>query len=108
MAMTLETYAGKQARNYSSNPTIDVAIVESAAHCNACGGEVVNLTPCTPNSWPLPRWAHVNPTDDHYISPRPTCDCCGSDEAATASQHNWHDQVACTRCGGITGWAIGD
>lgn len=77
MTTTFEKFAGQQARNYSTLPTIDVEII-TAEH-------------------PAPRGY-------------PTCQYCGTTDAeyVTSHQYSWYDAVVCTRCGGVTGWPIGD
>lgn len=126
---TLETFVGKQAANYSTLPTIDVEIIpedERDFHCAICGGDLR----ADPRRG-LPRWLHVDEPEceghesldgahmgetvfcdgtcvRHHITPRATCAYCGADEATTFRQHAWHDAIECGRCGGITGWAIGD
>lgn len=94
--------------NYCTLPTIDVEVLtEQPNHCGTCGGEAVNLN--AGQGYGLPNWVHTDPeAEQHYISPRPTCTYCGSDEGTTYRQHSWYDAIECTRCGGENGWPIGD
>lgn len=107
--MTLAEYGGKQARNYSRMPTIDVPIIENEyRHCANCGEAVYREA----GTWStvLGRTLHLDGTDEHYVTARPKCAYCGTDDPAEVSFHqrNWSDETECTRCGGITGYAIGD
>jgi len=106
--MTLAHFAGKQSRNYSQNPTINVEILtDETRHCSTCGEPALRTNP--ENLYGLPEYAHVEPTlESHRITLRAVCAYCGSDEHIVARQHAWYDAAECSRCGGVTGWAIGD
>lgn len=110
MTTTLTAFAGKQARNYSSNPRIDVDIIpvdERKPHCSTCGVEVIRLNPT--DLYGIPQYAHTEQVETpHHISIRACCAYCGSDESVKAIQHAWYDAIECSRCGGVTGYAIGD
>ena len=108
MATTFEKYAGQSARNYSSLPTIDVEILEPD-HSKCKCGEPIHLDRSIPY---MTQWRHEDPALDqqHSATPPLECDYCGSQDPALVkfSQPAWHDEVSCKRCGGSTGWAIGD
>jgi len=109
MATTLEAFAGKQAGNYSSNPTIDVEILDPAARCWKCGDKII---------WDKTigisgQWIHEDETAEreyHSVSARTRCRYCGTDdpEVVVSSQEAWYDRTHCSRCDGVTGFAIGD
>ncbi|AYD87312.1 hypothetical protein SEA_VALENTINIPUFF_8 [Microbacterium phage ValentiniPuff] len=111
MTTTLEKFAGKQAANYSTNPTIDVEIleVEDNRPCSTCGLDTVYNSA-------VYSVVHVD-ADGNYVDYAVTrhtptresaCSFCGAIGTTTLSQHAWHDAVSCSRCGGIQGWSIGD
>lgn len=111
MVTTFEKFAGKQATNYSTNPTIDVEILTPPEErpCSTCGLNVVY----DPKSYSM---SHVDADGNHvdyavtrHLPSRESeCSFCGALGTVTVSQHAWHDAVTCSRCGGIQGWAIGD
>lgn len=96
--------------NYCTLPTIDVEIIPSSdrtPHCATCGGDLVDTN--AGDVWAWPEYTHaVEPDVKHYISRRATCQYCGSDEHTTSHQRSWSDELDCSRCGGTTGFAIGD
>ena len=126
---TFTALAGKQARNYCTLPTIDVPIVEEIEfHCEGCGG---TLASAGQNSIGLTKWVHEDEPEceghesldgahmgeavycdgtcvKHSTSVRPTCEYCGSDEQMTEKHYSWYDALECGRCGGVTGFALGD
>lgn len=103
---TLTKWKGKRVGNYCSLPTIDVPVIEEPKReCAKCRAEV---------RWDERSYRHVHvdiSVPDHgYISVLPTCHYCGTNDPAYVSlkQYPWHDATECTRCGGSTGYAIGD
>lgn len=108
MSTTFEKYAGKPARNYCDNPTKDVEILECTPECSKCAGEMRWDPKGGGYGWGT--WVHVGDTDCRHWAPRATCAYCGTNEAGVVvrRQHAWYDAVECSRCGGMTGWSIGD
>lgn len=107
---TLSEYAGKRARNYSRMPTIDVPIIENPErHCRSCG-EPATHKPAGEGQI-LGGWEHTETQDqEHYVSARTVCVYCGTDDPDEVAFHqrNWSDETECARCGGVSGYAIGD
>jgi hypothetical protein len=102
---TIEKFPGI-GRDYNTNPTIDVEVLEGPAHCESDGGDIV----FDPSAY---RWNHAEGfecTAPRLPYPRPKCRFCGTDEAGVVvdKQHAWYDARECTRCGGVSGFAIGD
>lgn len=102
MASTLETFGGTRQLNYCTLPTIDVEILPDVHHCKTCGTAITYQ----PRGGSV--WVHNSLVPDHgFITPKTRCRYCHSEDA-TYHQHAWFDAVECDRCGGVTGYAIGD
>lgn len=101
MATTLATYKGVERRNYCTFPSIDVEILPATRHC-LCGAEVVFDQAA--------RWfVHTDGgVADHRVDARLQCSYCHAEEGVVYCQHAWFDAVECSRCGGVTGFAVGD
>lgn len=111
MTTTLEKYQGHRALNYSTNPTIDVEVLDPnrARRCRTCD----NPVEWDPDAGSWGRWVHVEAvtTDTkHWIDPHMRCRYCGVDgpDQVKFRQHAWYDATECSRCGGVDGRAIGD
>lgn len=106
MATTFEKFANYYA-NYSSKPTIDVEIVKNDPLCNKCHSPIERI----PGRYEFEvKWGHVIPGDEHYVSPTTTCMFCGNNEPGTVHyrQMSYSDETECDRCGGRSGYGIGD
>lgn len=109
---TLQTYAGQRAGNYSSLPSIDVEVLPEVHHCETCGEAVVyNAGGYTLGG----GWEHVDTAKaweakPHRPQARLGCGYCHTDDPTHVQfvQANWSDETRCSRCGGVTGYAIGD
>ena len=105
MTTTFEAWpASRRVRNYSSRPTIDVEILPDRYECQVCAAECVYVPK-------LGNFVHADdatPAHEGRIAPKPRCPYCHSTEHLTYTAHAWHDAAACSRCGGIDGFAIGD
>lgn len=116
---TLVKFAGARRGNYCTLPTIDVPIIEGYTCENEdCDSpEIASIAA----GWVSPRegeaevyrehsWVHVEAGSyDHKAYPEAKCRYCGGGpEHLVSSQHAWHDQTECKRCGGVSGFAIGD
>lgn len=108
MVSVLEKVAGKRAGNYSTNPRIDVEVIENPARYCQCGGVVV---PDGVASNGIQNWKHVEePAKPHLLDRAGMCSFCGASEPGEVAykQYSWYDAVECSRCGGVEGYAIGD
>jgi len=114
-----EAFAGKPRANYCSHPTLDVEIlpreyVGSVEDCES--PEVVYIA----EGWVTPRegenpvyrrggFVHVEAGQhNHEALPKPMCRYCNGTECLTFTHEAWYDKTECSRCGGISGFAIGD
>lgn len=117
--MVLAEWYGRQAGNYSTAPKNDVTFIEGywCAHDDCEEPELAYIQP----GWIAARegeqetyrrggWVHVEAGRfDHQAEVEAKCRFCGAGpEHLHSSQHAWHDQTECTRCGGVAGYAIGD
>lgn len=108
MTTTLERYAGAKSANYCTLPTVDVEILPDVHQCKACNAELVYRPHPKGFAYGTGTWEHVEGmVDAHRGEPKTRCSYCHSHEAVFR-QHAWHDAVECPRCGGVTGYAIGD
>jgi len=110
---TLQRYPdASRTPNYSTYPTNDVPVLKAPTHCENCGGAITWVAPDGEPNWSInARWRHVDAeAGEHRVHPRLSCIYCGSDDASEVrfSQHSHHDQTACSRCGGVNGFPIGD
>lgn len=126
---TFEKFAGQRAGNYSSNPTVDVEILDGPTMCGAresdgsrCLRPIVRDHEAQPTY--MAYWKHADvegpgPALNHHlrdgaayslIGPTTRCSYCGTQDPTevTFHQRSWSDETECTRCGGVTGYAIGD
>lgn len=112
MTTTLEKYAGQQAHNYCTLPQRDVPILNPLPVCQQQGCGRVVVTQPTGKVYPSRRWVHADSrdTDGHSVWPRPSCDYCGTNDAGTVHnrQYAWYNATECDRCGGVSGYPIGD
>lgn len=109
MTTTFEKWKGAERPNYCTLPTIDVEIVTPAPACATCDREIKEHP--TERNWAGPLWVHADTGErEHYIKHRPTCRYCGTNDKGVVvdRQHAWHDARECSRCGGVSGYAIGD
>lgn len=108
MPSVLSVFAGKRAGNYCTNPTKDVEVVYEPHHCAGCGEEVFYNR----SAGSVGNWEHTveQPEPRHYCMPRPHCQFCGTDERGSVEYkaYAWYDATECSRCGGVTGYALGD
>lgn len=110
MTTTLERYAGAKRANYCTLPTVDVEILPDVHLCEKCDVLITYMPHPKGFSYGSGTWVHAVDSplaDEHRISPKTRCSYCHSHEAVFR-QHAWHDAVECPRCGGVTGYAIGD
>ena len=118
---TLEKYAGTPARSYSSNPTKDVEVLKDAKRfCTKCGEEVVydkaayrtlhsnGDGSCSNES--VKAYTGSEPPYTQYVSANAVCSYCGTGDPAhhTFKQQAYSDESSCSRCGGTSGYGIGD
>ena len=126
MTTTLQKYAGKRAANYSTNPTIDVEILDAPFECSTCDGEVeydlkLGRFVHDPADFECEGHESLNGADmgasvfcdgscnpEHRVDIKPKCTYCGALGTLTYTAHAWYDAQECSRCGGIAGWALGD
>lgn len=118
---TMDVWATKQAGNYCSRPNKDVPILEnSEKFCTKCGRSVTyektryrwlhdnGLEECDKNE----MLAHTGKPAPYagYAQSNPECRYCGTGDPSysTFKQQSWSDETSCSRCGGVTGYAIGD
>lgn len=109
MTTTFERFRSAKRANYSTLPTIDVEILPDVRECRTCGLPVRYQPHPRGSSYGPGTWVHdiVGPEPEpHYVSPKDRCSYCHG--PARYIQHAWHDAVECDRCGGVTGYAIGD
>lgn len=114
---TLEYWAGRRAGNYSSLPTIDVEILPDVYTCGREGCSAPELK-YRKAGWVTGAdgaerydgggFEHVAGDLDHEPSVMARCRFCRGTGALTSSMHAWHDETRCDRCGGRSGYAIGD
>lgn len=106
MATTFETYAGQRAANYSTLPRVDVEILPDEHHCERCGERVAY----DPKAGTFGRWVHAegDQAGGHRATARLRCSYCHTDDGVTFTHQAYSDATSCTRCGGVTGFAIGD
>jgi hypothetical protein len=92
---------------YSDKPKQDVEVLDEPFHCRA-DGEVITLIQSS--NYDPSKWVHEAGVDCTSPWPRPKCAYCGTDEVGVVvdRQHAYHDARECSRCGGVTGFAIGD
>lgn len=131
MTTTMEKFAGEQSRNYCTLPTIDVEILPDVSVCKECRHEIVSVhvpldngrgyefthqlwvhaqDPAAYEVRPVGEFPRVKATGDHWASPATRCSYCHTNdpEAVSFVQHAWYDGTHCTRCGGVSGFGIGD
>jgi hypothetical protein len=109
---TLAAWAGKQVTGYDHKPTIDVPVLTPARHCAdaTCGAAVEYRAK---GSWDG-GWVHVDGSAGHYVAPRTSCRYCGVEDGQDGAEvkfdatQAWADLTTCSRCGGVTGRALGD
>lgn len=120
---TKEKWAGKQAGNYSTLPRKDVDVLkDSKRFCTRCG----DATEYQQSGY-MGEWVHSNgekncdsaqvekhtgekPQWNQYVQPNPVCHYCGTGDPAhsTFKQQSYSDGTSCSRCGGVSGYGIGD
>lgn len=120
---TKEKWAGKQAGNYSTLPKKDVAVLkDSKRFCTKCGdateyqekgymGEWVHSNgEKTCDDAQVEKYTGEKPKWNQYVSSNPVCRYCGTGDPAhsTFKQQPYSDETSCSRCGGISGYGIGD
>lgn len=107
MSTTFEKFVGQRAGNYSTMPDKDVPILPDVHVCASCRSPLTRASDGP--AWGLVKWEHSGPNEcaDTYIRPATRCRFCHSQDAVYR-QHAWYDAVECDRCGGVSGYAIGD
>lgn len=107
---TKEKWAGKQAGNYSTLPKRDVEVLkETERLCTNCSEQVTYVE----SSY---SWVHSNGekkcsgSDSLTASANPVCRYCGTGDPSHYSfeQKSYSDESHCSRCGGTSGYGIGD
>lgn len=112
--MVFDKVAGKRAGNYSSNPNVNVEVLERPRHCAGCAklGQVAELVWDPKGGLYGGAWVHAEGGPKClYAQPEDYCRFCGAEGAAEGvrfRQHAWYDAVECARCGGVDGFALGD
>lgn len=101
---TLAKFAGTRRANYSTLPTVDVEILPDARICETCAQPVA----WDKSAHTFGGWVHADGSTEHYVAPRTRCAYCHAQDGVTYRQHAWYDAIECDRCGGVTGYAIGD
>lgn len=106
---TFEKYRGDRAGNYCTLPTVEVEILPDVHHCVTCG-EQVTFNPTTGFGG---SWGHVEETGlvaegPHPARPRVRCGYCHSEAEAEFVHSAYSDETRCSRCGGVTGFGVGD
>lgn len=106
MANTLEAFAGATSHNYCTLPTLDVEVLPSVRHCETCTAPVT----FDPSIGHFGAWKHTSAEAPEHgrIALKSQCAYCHSEEDVTFIHHAWYDAVECSRCGGVTGFAVGD
>lgn len=106
MANTLEAFAGHTSPNYCTLPTVDVEILPDVRHCKTC----THVVSFNPRVGAVGVWVHDTADAPEHGSIQPTSRCayCHSEDSVVFIQHAWYDAIECSRCGGVTGFAIGD
>lgn len=123
---TFERYPPGWYQNYCTRPTHDVEILDPERRCAVCGDTLTFVKQGFSFGWvhdnatePDLRTYEVKQPGDtrHRPAPRGRCSFCGAENGQVVdgetvhlfpSHHAWHDQVECSRCGGISGFPIGD
>lgn len=117
---TFEKYKNTRHRNYSSNPTKDVVILEKAEIiCTECNNPLIKVssTPTLTNYFVHKDNGSRNCTslkDKGYVSttasPGGKCIYCGTSNTRFLEfkVHAYSDSTTCHRCGGVDGYGIGD
>lgn len=120
---TSQLWAGKQAGNYSSLPSRDVPVLKDTERfCTHCG-----KTMHYDDQGGYGRWKHVHGLDycrredrrdqgekditgDTRASVNPVCRYCGTGNPRHSKfRHQaYSDETSCSRCGGVSGYGIGD
>lgn len=103
MPTTLEVWGSRKVGNYSTAPTIDVTILPDEYECAVCD------QPCRYDSI-ANKWVHLRGVEPHEspVAPISRCRFCHAQGTLTYTAHAWYDDVACSRCGGHDGYALGD
>lgn len=118
---TKQKWAGKQAGNYSTLPSKDVEVLENAeSFCTKCGDSV---------TYDAKAYRHLHSNGEstcdkakaeaytgkkseytQIVSVNPKCRYCGTGDPAHSSfrQQSYSDEASCSRCGGVSGYGIGD
>lgn len=109
MTTTFEKYQGTQRGNYCTLPTIDVEIIEPPGYCRNCSGVMVY----DPKARLFGAWVHETepePGTCRYASVASRCGYCGTNEKGVVVFHQraYSDETECSRCGGVSGYGIGD
>lgn len=110
---TLEKWKGKQAGNYSSLPKKDVHVLKDAKKfCTKCNEDLVldenkanqGLYLHADNG---SQWCSNGKT---FYSVNGSCKYCGTGDPSYLEfkQMSWSDESHCSRCGGVSGYGIGD
>lgn len=120
---TKEKWAGKQAGNYSNLPSKDVAVLKDAKRfCTRCGdaverqgegysaslvhsggGSECDDAKVEARTGQKPQWKQ-------YVTSNSVCRYCGTGDPAHSKfeQKSYSDESSCSRCGGVSGYGIGD
>lgn len=106
MATTFKKFNDNRPGNYCTYPKLDVEILPDVHNCETCG-EMVEYVSAPNGRYPYGSWEHVSATD-HTAQPKTRCRYCHNENGVKFTQEAWYDRTSCPRCGGVTGYAIGD
>lgn len=108
MAKTLETFTGKRSMNYCTNPLVDVEILVDEPRRDYKTGEVLEARPYRTAYGQGFRYYRADGEESYTVGPM--CAYCGTTDPTLVryTQEAWYDKIGCSRCGGVTGHAIGD
>lgn len=121
-------YAGTVRHNYCTLPTEDVVILPDTLRCRTCSGRLVRVEDVrTSNGHHQKVSAFIHETSEtelndvypylhevgrpaHLTEPSVRCPYCHTDDPGhvTFVRASYSDETRCTRCGGVSGFAIGD
>jgi hypothetical protein len=106
MTTTFQKFTHNNVGNYSTRPSIDVDILDEARVCETCDKVVVWDSKGGEFGWG--GWVHEDGSNDHPARAVPQCRFCGGQGTVSYRQEAWYDATDCSRCGGVSGYAIGD
>jgi hypothetical protein len=108
MTTTFEANKNLRRGNYCTLPTIDVEIVDLEKYCTnkKCGV----LVRWNAKADYFGRHEHIYATECSYPQTSTTCLYCGCNDPRLVKykQMSYSDETHCARCGGVSGYGIGD